>query len=66
MYDGDDYGYTVKCKTCGKEIWTPRLTQWGYKKKTYSNMYHYFCSYHCLREYEKEQAPKRNYKTTRS
>ena len=61
-----------KCPICGKMFWCDNLDMWVYKKgfrnrKTGQiSLAHslIFCSYHCMREYEKQRAAsKRHFNT---
>lgn len=46
--------YPRKCKTCGKHFESKREYGWKCRSKTYSTHCVYFCSYGCMREYEKQ------------
>ena len=48
------------CPICGKAFFAPQVGEWAYKKKDYNLANHgltqIFCSWHCLRHWEKEHA----------
>lgn len=43
-----------KCGTCGKKFYVMSVTNWAYKIKRKSPKVLYFCTWGCLRRYEKE------------
>lgn len=55
-----DFAQERKCPVCGKTFIMPDAEQWAYrvtdgrKKRSY-------CSWHCLREYERANGHTRNY-----
>ena len=53
------------CSVCGKEFFAPLVEMWGYKHtyqghshKKFQNRVTWFCSWHCMSEFEKHQRPK--------
>lgn len=46
--------YPRTCKTCGKKFESKKEYAWKCRQETYSTKTHYFCSYGCMREYEKK------------
>ena len=44
--------YKRKCPVCGKKFESGR--KYAYKREHRHNNFYYFCSWHCLREYEKK------------
>ena len=56
------FGTMKKCPVCGKEYLVPDVASWAYvmwaMKKT-GGVKVYFCSWGCLRKWEKEHQPKR-------
>lgn len=57
-----DWDWTVPmyCDRCGRDIYVPEKKSWAYKKTPGSNQNitnyktKYFCSWGCMREYEKQ------------
>lgn len=46
------------CEVCGKTIYIPDTNQWTYKRdgtKRARKSIVYFCSYKCMRQYDKEK-----------
>lgn len=48
--------YKRKCPVCGKRFESGK--QYAYKREHRHNNFYYFCSWHCLREYEKKGSEK--------
>ena len=43
--------YRHKCKTCGKNFYGS--AEWAYKARNKRKTFDYFCTYKCLRVYQK-------------
>lgn len=58
MMDCGNIPYERKCKKCGKIIYflTRDPARWGYRIKDYC-----FCSYSCMRVFEKENKGRRKH-----
>lgn len=50
-------GVTKSCPICGKTFYIPCLNEWAYRRYAKTGDLH-FCSWHCLREYEKDHERK--------
>ena len=48
------FGTTKKCDNCGKLIHILVETDWVYKRHHGDGTRRYFCSWHCLREHDRE------------
>ena len=49
----------TKCKRCKKMFFMPLASDWTYKKyRPSGNGLYYFCSWKCLRDYEKDHETK--------
>lgn len=52
-----------KCCECGKEFFIPVRADWAYKRlrklSDATDEVRYFCSWHCLREYDKKREERR-------
>lgn len=62
-----DWTVPFHCTQCGKEIYATYKKNWAYKKTLYNvdhkkgkNRVYMFCSWHCMREYEKTHKEPRN------
>ena len=59
----EEHKFLRKCPICGKMFWCDNLDMWVYKKGYRNRMTGkislahslLFCSYHCMREYEKQR-----------
>lgn len=53
-----------KCTMCNNHIYVPCVELWAYKRIKHcrsrkdDNLYYYFCSWHCLQEFENKQKKK--------
>lgn len=54
--------YMHKCAICGKSVYVPCPDLWTYKRvfrEGDNSYYKWFCSYHCVREYDREKDRKK-------
>ncbi len=49
----------AKCEMCGKEIYGINRDTWAYKRGEAPGHYKFFCTWSCLRKYDKMKEEKR-------
>ena len=58
---GTGFYYTVNCRECGKKIdISCNKESYPFKRNARGHSALYFCSWHCIRAYDKKHSRKRN------
>lgn len=57
--DGNSFGVMKKCAQCGKEVNVLDEDAWVYKRNAKDGIHRFFCSWHCIREWDAEYEKKR-------